>query len=763
MLMNSNFWSALRHTLAAIVLLAGMGGAAANGQEIDGLQAAEETSSTVTLNWNSYQPSGENIAGYNIYRRAPGGTFRDPVDYVGVRDRENGTTFTDSRLRSGETYEYQIRGRTLSGEEMGRSRTISTTTEESSDGEYSYANLKVAVVIYKNANHRNGGNYQTPDRRVEDVKFYLEKARDFYWRNSNMKLNLELSYYPIEEYKDFGDAGSFESIRITADHLEENFGVVSTQYDFIFRIAPSIGGFFSFGVKDLRFSQGPGRRTGFAHLQWPMDRIRGYTKYPGEFDEQVSKETNQLIWLFIHEAQHTIDAIYKFNGKEEMGHGDHPEAYTNSNPDYRQLPDTLRFGKRFDFQATMLRTFDPDDFASFEDLTGDWGDTYVAKDADEDGFPDQNARLPFDENRFGSSMEATDTDDDGATDKEEATDGLYPYSAGDPEDPDTDGDGRPDGNDPYMRYDVASTIPRAGGLRPTIDGRVGEWEEKGKISQGVSYKTPDVGAFDPTVHGAHVEDSLYVALDIPAHAAPTLNFDLDGDGRWFGTGNTEIRFDVQNQGLAQIRTFDASTEARQFEQQVLNPDRDVRSPDGVWDTNPKYQNEFERVYQPSDIRFDVRRTDGRIGIEMAIPEREERGISFGTGSKIGLRIGYSNVQKNGGNATTFDKWSYVYYTLGESQAAPLEAAEKTKLLENIPNPFQSSTTIRYQTEETGQVEIVVYDILGRRVRTLVDREVQAGKDLQVRWSGNSVGSGMYFVRLRTESGQKDVRKVVRMQ
>jgi hypothetical protein len=325
------------------------------------------------------------------------------------------------------------------------------------------------------------------------------------------------------------------------------------------------------------------------------------------------------------------------------------------------------------------------------------------------------------------------------------------------------GDGRPDGSDPYMRYDVASEIPRAGGLRPTIDGRLGEWKEKSKISQGVSYKTPDAGAFDPTVHAVHVQDSLYVALNIPAYATPTLNFDLDGDGRWFGTGNTEIRFDVQDQGLARIRTFDASPEARQFEQQVLSSDRDVRSPDGAWDTNPKYQNEFERVYQSSDIRFDVRRADGQIGIEMAIPEREEREINFGTGSKIGLRIGYSNVQKNGGNATTFDKWSYVYYTLGESQAAVPKAAEETKLLKNIPNPFQSSTTVRYQTKETGQVEIAVYDMLGRRVRTLVDRKVQAGKDLQVRWSGNSVGSGMYFVRLRTESGQKDVRKVVHVQ
>ena len=740
-------------------------GTVASGQEIEGLQVVDTTSSTVALSWDEYQPSGEKVVGYNVYRRIPSGSFRNPVDYVGVKDSENGTTLTDTRLRSGQTYHYEVRGRTLEGDEIGQSREVTVTTEENGDGEYSYANLKVAVVIYKNANHRNGGDYQTSDRRVEDVKFYLEKARDFYWRNSNMKLNLELAYYPIEEYKDFGDAGSFESTRITADHLEEDFGVVSTQYDFVFRIAPSIGGFWSFGVSDLRFSQGPGRQTGFAHLQWPMGRIRGYTKYPAEFDDQVSKETNQLIWLFIHEAQHTIDAIYKINGKDEMGHGDHPEEYTGSNPDYSQLPDTVRFGQRYDFQGTLLRTFDPGEFEVFEELSGDWGDIYVAKDADEDGFPDQDSTLALDEQHFGSSTQAADTDNDGATDKEEATDGLYPYSAGDPTDPDTDEDGRSDGEDRHMRYEVSKSIQQAGGLRSTVDGRVEEWNKKSRISQGVSYATPNVESFEPTIYATHTRDSLYVALDLSARAVPTLNFDLDGDGRWFGAGNTEVRVDVQNEGLRRIRTFDASPRARQFEQQVLNPDREVRSPSGVWDTNSEYQGEFGRVVQRGDIRFEVRREEEEIGVEMAIPEKEDLGISFDQGKEIGLRVGYSEVEGKEAHATTFDKWSYVYYPLGSEQVTPGGRGTSTRLQKVYPNPFRKSTTIQFQLQEREDVKIVVYDLLGRKVETLVDRTIGPGRNLEVQWSGGGgsgqpLASGVYFIRLRTDSGRQDTEKVV---
>jgi len=757
----------LRATVAAGVLLVGAmwGGSAASAQSMSDLAVTDTTASTVTLDWEPYATDGSDIVGYNIYRRAEGGTYRGPIDYVGVQDREDGTQYTDSRLTAGRTYYYKVRGRTLDGGETRASAEIAITPQEADRPQHTYANLKVAVVIYKNANHRNGGDYQTPDRIVDDIKFYFEKARDYYWRNSGMKLNLQFSYYPIDEYKDFGDVGRFESMRVTADHLENDFGVVSTQYDFIFRLTPSIGGYWSFGVKDLEFEQGPSRQMGFAHLQWPMGRIRGFEKYPAEFDDQVSKETNQLIWLFIHEAQHTIDAVYKVNGLRKMGHGDHPEEYVGTNDDYPQLQNTVRFGKRYDFQATMLRTFDPGSFESFLELRGDWGDILRTEDADQDGMPDHEATVPFDEARFGSDPRSVDTDGDGASDQAEATDGIYPYSVGDPTHPDTDGDGRPDGEDAHMRYDTRPTILRAGGMRPTVDGALGEWSEKTRVSRGVSYKTPNVDGFSPVVHATHTRDSLYVALDVPKSAVPLLRFDLDGDGRWFGAGNTEVRVDVADEGLEAIRTFDASARARQFEQNVLNPNREVRSPNGVWDTNRKYKNEYGRVFSRSDVRAAVRSGNGRVRVEVAVPERPDRAITFDGEDKVGMRIDYSTVGGADAHATTFDKWSYVYYSLGTEKVAPGGEDVATRLSGNSPNPFRAGTTVRYDIAEKGHAEIAVYDVLGRRVRTLLDREVRPGADQTVTWEGTNgtgqpLASGVYFVRLQTASGRQDVSKVV---
>ncbi|UCE65394.1 MAG: T9SS type A sorting domain-containing protein, partial [Candidatus Zixiibacteriota bacterium] len=67
------------------------------------------------------------------------------------------------------------------------------------------------------------------------------------------------------------------------------------------------------------------------------------------------------------------------------------------------------------------------------------------------------------------------------------------------------------------------------------------------------------------------------------------------------------------------------------------------------------------------------------------------------------------------------------------------------LEQNYPNPFNSSTTIEYGLAEAGRVRIAIYDLLGRRVETLIDEEIQAGRH-QVMWHASGYSSGVYFYR-----------------
>lgn len=68
------------------------------------------------------------------------------------------------------------------------------------------------------------------------------------------------------------------------------------------------------------------------------------------------------------------------------------------------------------------------------------------------------------------------------------------------------------------------------------------------------------------------------------------------------------------------------------------------------------------------------------------------------------------------------------------------------LNQNYPNPFSPSTTIEYHLSRPGNVELSVYDMQGRLVRTLVDEPMQTGTH-PVRWEADGLASGTYLFRL----------------
>jgi len=85
------------------------------------------------------------------------------------------------------------------------------------------------------------------------------------------------------------------------------------------------------------------------------------------------------------------------------------------------------------------------------------------------------------------------------------------------------------------------------------------------------------------------------------------------------------------------------------------------------------------------------------------------------------------------------------------------------LHQNYPNPFNSETVIKYQLPEAGHVEISIYNLLGQNVRTLVNKETNAGY-FTVKWNGrndagNTVSSGIYIVTIKAGSFFK-TRKMI---
>ena len=68
------------------------------------------------------------------------------------------------------------------------------------------------------------------------------------------------------------------------------------------------------------------------------------------------------------------------------------------------------------------------------------------------------------------------------------------------------------------------------------------------------------------------------------------------------------------------------------------------------------------------------------------------------------------------------------------------------LKQNYPNPFNPSTLIEYSIASSGNVELKVYDILGREVKTLVNNFMQPGS-YNVSFDASALSSGVYFYKI----------------
>ena len=69
------------------------------------------------------------------------------------------------------------------------------------------------------------------------------------------------------------------------------------------------------------------------------------------------------------------------------------------------------------------------------------------------------------------------------------------------------------------------------------------------------------------------------------------------------------------------------------------------------------------------------------------------------------------------------------------------------MYQNYPNPFNPETTIKYAVPKTVNVELKVFDILGREVKTLVNETKNPGY-YEVQLNANNLASGVYFYRLK---------------
>ncbi len=113
-------------------------------------------------------------------------------------------------------------------------------------------------------------------------------------------------------------------------------------------------------------------------------------------------------------------------------------------------------------------------------------------------------------------------------------------------------------------------------------------------------------------------------------------------------------------------------------------------------------------------------------------------------------------------------WGSILHTqtgITHVESSPAMTDELTFILHhNYPNPFNPRTTILFETRSPGHVHLSIFDILGRKIKTLIRKQLSPGLH-ESAWdgtdaSGVQVASGIYFYRLQVDNGTVATNKML---
>ena len=187
----------------------------------------------------------------------------------------------------------------------------------------------------------------------------------------------------------------------------------------------------------------------------------------------------------------------------------------------------------------------------------------------------------------------------------------------------------------------------------------------------------------------------------------------------------------------------------------------------ISDSSIDLENILSEVYTVGPIQKDLN-VPAQISFELSDVNIEDVSIGFWDGESwrelqttiSGNKKSLRAVSSALGHFALIKKGSTAPLSISEEALIPTEYA----LSQNYPNPFNPETRISYDIINSGNVSINIFDILGRKITTLVN-EYKAPGRYNVIWKGNDangnpVGSGVYLYQLKSGSYSKTKKMVL---
>jgi len=265
---------------------------------------------------------------------------------------------------------------------------------------------------------------------------------------------------------------------------------------------------------------------------------------------------------------------------------------------------------------------------------------------------------------------------------------------------------------------------------------------------GYTYFTQDWGVY------FDIGMLIWVADTITAKGLGTVFFNYDS----YGLGSTEIR-----RRILEGAYLDSIPYGKPAPPLNLSITPDTNSVILKWNKNEEHDVWLYRIYAgigPDSLIL--------LDSTTAITDTSKIIASLNGGTTYYFRVTAVDSQLNESGFSIRVKTT----TLGIPTQLKLprdkrvEIPEKYYLQQNYPNPFNSETVISYQLLKAGKVELVIFNLLGQKVRMLVSERKYAGAH-RVSWDGREdtgqpVSSGVYIYRLKAWNQFVQSRKMLLM-
>lgn len=244
-------------------------------------------------------------------------------------------------------------------------------------------------------------------------------------------------------------------------------------------------------------------------------------------------------------------------------------------------------------------------------------------------------------------------------------------------------------------------------------------------------------------------------------------YDIDGLGGCWSPDGSKVAFCSSQNGNFEI--YNINVDGSDLIRLTNNSARDLWpswSPNGERLVFISERDGNSEIYTMKTDGTDIKRLTNNPGIDID-PDWSPDGMQIAFNSNRGGSYEIYIMNSDGSNQTKITSmpvhniqpdWRPIAAS-GIEVKKNINSIENLQIFQNYPNPFNPITTIKFQLLEPTEISLIIYDIQGRIIKSIIEKTQFGSGTYEYNWNGNNAQSGVYFYILQSGSF-KQMKKMV---